>query len=101
MSNTPENRVFAFPADLTRRERLEFSRLAGVTIQAFAIDLREQGRRAMTVEGEAALILIAARREIGPAVTFDEVLDHDDWILGEPEDPDPLGATSETESADA
>lgn len=74
-----DDRKFKFPTDLTRRERLTFSKYADMTIQQLG-HLMTDEPEAISVEAEAALILIGARRE-DPAITFDQVLDHDGWGL--------------------
>lgn len=77
MSN--EVRKFKFPAELTRRERLTFSKYADITIQELG-QLMIESPEKISVEAEAALILIGARRE-DPSITFDQVLDNDGWGL--------------------
>lgn len=74
-----EDRKFKFPAELTRRERLLFSKHADMTIQELGHLMIESPDK-ISVEAEAALILIGARRE-DPSITFDQVLDNDGWGL--------------------
>ena len=72
-------RHFKFPESVTRRERLTFSKHAGITIQGLG-HLMTDDPLAITVEAEAALILIAAQRA-DPSITFDQVMDNDGWEL--------------------
>ena len=74
-----EDRKFKFPAELTRRERLTFSKYADMTIQELGHMMTESPEK-ISFEAEAALILIGARRE-DPSITFDQVLDNDGWGL--------------------
>lgn len=73
---------FPFPAKITRRERHEFSKVAGVTLQRLG-EIMDTDPASITPEMEAALIMVAVRR-VDPSVTFDDVMDHDGWTLGEP-----------------
>ncbi len=84
-------REFPFPADVTRRERLTFSKHAGMQLQELGELLEAGNLSQVSVEAETALLLIAAQR-VDPSITFDDCLDHDDWVLAEPEGdaPDPL-----------
>lgn len=72
---------FDFPSDLTRRERWMFEKYAGCTMAQFGnlvSDVETQDQ--LTVDMEAALLLVAVRRERGQTITFDNVLDSD-WEL--------------------
>lgn len=95
-----EARAFSFPRDVTRRERLTFSKHAGMTLQQLG-ELFDTDLNAVPVEAEAALILIAAQRE-DPSITFDQVLDNDGWTLDPPAeeevDGDPLPPPLASES---
>tara|TARA_R110002073_G_scaffold71106_2_gene174964 strand:- start:317 stop:607 length:291 start_codon:yes stop_codon:yes gene_type:complete len=84
------NRQFKFPESVTRRERLTFSKHAGITIQGLG-HLMTDDPLSITVEAEAALILIAAQR-VDPSITFEQVMDNDGWELDATEvvEPDPL-----------
>lgn len=96
---------FQFPTDLTRRERWMFEKYAGCTMAKFLSVVGDEATHdEITVEMEAALLLIAARRDRGQTVTFDNVLDSD-WELLPPEAdedagdsplPPPPNATPET-----
>lgn len=92
MTTGSTDRAFPWPEDMTRRERLEFSKHAGLPVQALAELIKENGAAAVTVEAETALILIAARRRI-PDATFDDVLDNDGWTLEAPPESDEDGGS--------
>lgn len=79
-----EHRSFPFPTSVTRRERLTFSKHAGMQLQQLAEVLDAGDLSSITVEAEAALILIAAQR-VDPSITFEQVLDNDGWVLAAPE----------------
>lgn len=78
---------FKFPSDLTRRERWMFEKYAGCTMAKFVEIVSDEANHSnLTVDMEAALLLIAVRRQRGQTVTFENVLDSD-WVLGAPDEP--------------
>ena len=89
---------FEFPSDLTRRERWMFEKYAKCTMAQFGkLISDEETQDQLTVDMEAALLLIAVRRERGQTVTFDQVLDSDWELLPPPE----AEAEVEVEDADS
>lgn len=72
-------RLFKFPQSVTRRERLAFSKHAGMTIQELG-HIMTDDPMSISVEAEVSLLLIAAQRE-DPTITFEQVLDNDGWEL--------------------
>lgn len=101
MTTIGDTHEFEFPADITRRERLEFSKHAGVQLAALGkiFSSENPDLAAFTVEIETAMILLAARR-VDPTITFDQVLDHDGWTLApsvEEVDASPLAETTNSE----
>lgn len=92
------SREFPFPTNITRRERLTFSKHAGMTIQQLGEIIESGDTSSISVEAETALLLIAAQR-VDPSITFDDCLDHDDWKLAPPKAVTaPLESTPSTSS---
>ncbi len=118
MSDETTMERFPFPKNPTRRERLLFEQHAGISFTEFGVavkQIRDAGSEldvaaasaVLTEKVQCALLLIAVRRaRPGENVTFEQVLDRDEWVLanddeddGESDLPAPLPETATASSS--